>query len=95
MSGALLTWLDCSAELEEGDRIIFVEAFKDVPRDATGTVLENSLNEISPGIIIALDRGGRIELGTHLDPGADTEANATPEAQAWHALSPITLEAGQ
>lgn len=96
-----LTWFECSAQLNAGDRVRFVVAWDVyphcvIPADTLGTVIENDLNELDCGLFVLPDSRqarhhlaewqGEAVLGLHLDPGADGEVDAE-----WQSLSPLAL----
>ena len=52
---AEFTWFRASAELSGGDRVRFVSAHGDIPAGTIATVVENSLNEMQPVLIVKPD----------------------------------------
>lgn len=98
-----LTWFECSAVLNAGDRVRFVEPFDifphcTVPADTLATVIENNLNEMHCALYVLPDSRhvrhhlseweGEVVLGTELDAGAE---DAATDAD-WQALSPLAKE---
>jgi hypothetical protein len=95
-----LSWFELS-KVVNGTPIVFATAWEIVPAGTTGTVVENGLNEIRCRMRVAVDDArvtealeewdGCVELGGHLDPGADQNKPDDSRTRAWREPSPIAL----
>jgi hypothetical protein len=101
-----ISWFDLS-KVADGTRVVFEQPhdiFPEcvVPAGTHGTVVHNYLNEMQQSISVLPDDerlrtalrnwDGEIILGTHLNSGADLEADPPDdEAAAWFARSPLAV----
>jgi hypothetical protein len=96
-----LTWREASAQLKQGDRVVFIEPFDIFPvvrikAGTAGIVEENNLNEAHCVLSIRpddetisdllADWDGCIYLGENLRPGTTNDG--------WQDVSPIARVAG-
>src|SRR4051812_35811027 len=89
-----LTWLEASAELKQGDRVVFVEAHDifpeaHVPAGTMGTVEENGLNEIWCTLSVRPDDEALSDALAEWDGCIYLSPREEAGEHAWHDKSPV------